>query len=369
MTLRYHRIVIHAPAFKLSTILAACIALVLPAPCADAQANTIELGSDNTWRTSDRAATLATSPLNRRVLDIARSLLARDEPGRAKKLLDDFIDRNGRDPVAPIDEALRLRGDAKLAMGNEYRALFDYERLIREYPESAQFPIAIEREIEIAELYLAGLRRPVLGLRIESGRGTAEELLIRAQERMPGSRLAERAAITLADEYYRTRDLTLAAEMYDVFLRNFPDSPFRKRAMRNRVYATIATFKGPSYDGLGLLEAELLIEEFAALYPAEADRALLTDALIARIDESGGAQQLVVAQWYLTVGDEAAAAYTLRRLLRDYPGTVAGTRALQILEERGWLEQARASDATRPTFGPSPEPAPRLEDTADEVGP
>ncbi|MGP1273398.1 MAG: outer membrane protein assembly factor BamD [Phycisphaerales bacterium] len=313
---------------------ASAIAAALLAASVSAQSQRLELNLEEGWQQLERPA----DTVDRELLDIARRLIAEGEPDRARHLLDDWIDRNELTGAPDLAEALRLRGDARLADGNEFRALFDYERVIREFPGSAEFPIAVEREIDIAVLYLNGLSKPFLGLRIESAKSTGEELLIRAQERMPGSRLAERAAIILADYYYRTRDLPLATEMYDIFLRNYPDSPYRKRSMLNRVYATIATFKGPAYDGLGLLEAKLLIEQFVRDYPADADRLLVTDALLARIDESAAAQQLVTARWYLSNDDPASAVYTIRRLLREHPGTVAAARGLQILEQHGWLE-------------------------------
>ncbi|MEO1585112.1 MAG: outer membrane protein assembly factor BamD [Planctomycetota bacterium] len=309
---------------------------------ASAQADALELSPGSGW-------TQARTPeqdIDRLIINAARTLIADGKPGRAKDVLDDWLDRNEntRHPLEP--EALRLRGDAKLADGNEFAALFDYEQVIRLFPESSEFVTAIEREVDIAQDYLGGLKKKFLGLplRIEASRPTAEEILVRAQERMPGSRLAERSAIMLADYYYRVRELDLAAEMYEIFLLNFPVSEHRRRAARNRIYASIASFKGPEYDGLALLESKLQIQQYAREYPADAQRAFLNDALIARIDESAATQQLRAAEWYLTNDDDPAAAYTLRRLLRDQPGTIAAARALQILETNGWLLPTDASD-------------------------
>lgn len=318
--------------------LAAIAASLLLALNAAAQPAVLELHPDTGWNQRQPQ----TPSLDRALLDIARTHIAAKQPDKAIAILDDWLDRNEgtRNPLEP--EALRLMGDAQVLDGNEFGALFHYERLIREFPESSEYVTAIERETDIAQAYLGGMGKKLFGLplRIESSRSTAEELLVRAQERMPGSRLAERAAIMLADYYYRVRDLDLAAEMYDIFLQNFPTSSHRQRAMRNRIYANIASFKGPEYDGLALLESKLQIRQFAREYPADAERAYLTDALIARIEESTATQQLRAAEWYLKNDDPPAAAYTLRRLLREQPGTVAAARALQILDEQGWLVPA-----------------------------
>lgn len=312
-----------------------------------AQTTTIQLDPNTGWTNQPQAP----AGLDRTILNIARAHIANRKPDRAIDILDDWLDRNEntRNPLEP--EALRLLGDAEVLDDNEFAALFHYERLIREFPESSEYVTAIEREVDIAEAYLGGLRKKLFGLpfRLESSRTTGEELLVRAQERMPGSRLAERAAIMLADYYYQVRDLDLAAEMYDIFLTNFPNSAHRQRAMRNRIYANIASFKGPEYDGLALLESKIQIRQFAREYPADAERAFLTEALVARIDESTATQQLRAAEWYLKNEDEPAAAYTLRRLLREQPGTVAAARALQILEDNDWLLPADTASANQGT--------------------
>lgn len=291
----------------------------------------------------------------RAALDEARTLIATEQPRRAKSLLDDWLDDDDLSATAYRAEALRLRGDAKYAMGREFAALYDYEEVIREYPASAEFVTAIEREVEIGKAYLSGLKKKLWGFRIESKATTGEELLIRAQERMPGSLIAEDAAIFLADYYFDKRRLEMAAEMYDIFLNSYPSSPHRMHAMQRRVYAIIAGFKGPKYDGSILLESRLLIERFARDYPAQAEQAGLTNALVVRLEESAAAQQLEAARWYIRVGDGPAARLVLNRLIRDHVGTVAATEGLGILQDRGWLEQGRV--AVEPTpIGPEDAP-------------
>lgn len=325
--------------------------LALTALPAHPQSQRLTLDPGTGWQAS---ITESTGPA-RLTIDEARTLIASEEPSRAKELLDDWLDTEESATSPYRAEALRLRGDAKFAMGREYKALYDYEQVIREYPASAEYVIAIEREIEIAKLYLSGLRKKFWGLRIESQAGTGEELLVRAQERMPGSLLAEDAAIFLADYYFDKRRLEMAAEMYDIFLNNYPNSPHRMHAMQRRVYAIIAGFKGPKYDGSVLLESRLLIERFARDYPAQAEQAGLTNALVVRLEESAAAQQLESAKWYLRVGDGPSARLVLNRLIRDHVGTVAATEGLGILQDRGWLEPGRETVEPLP-LGPEPTP-------------
>lgn len=325
------------------------------APDARAQADTYLL-TDEGWvevASENRTATV-TNPFtgevialtdDRSVVDQARRLLADDEPKRAKKVLDEWIETE-RAGVSPyLAEAHRIRGDALLAMGREYKALFDYEYVVREFPASDQFAIALEREFDIAAAYLGRTRDgrtvPPLKRRFWGGprwveaRRTAEELLIRIQERLPSSRLAELAAITLADDYYDERDMTLAAEMYRIFVTNFPISEFRRHAAQRQILANIARYKGPSYDGSVLRESVQLIDRFRASYPSEADDAGITAGLLVRLEDQQALQMLEAARSYVRRDDRPAACYVLRRLRERFPTTRASATAYDLLGDLG----------------------------------
>lgn len=309
----------------------ACASLLL-APAAHAQQQEFKLGDDGSLvktREIDPAS-------DEGKMQRARQYLAENRTGLAYKLVNDWLERYERTDNPWIAEAYVIRGDAKTARGDEYDALYDYEEVIKGFPGTEQFATAVEREMDIGMRYLGGLKRRFLGMRIDDATGLGEELLLRCQERMPGSRLAERACIELADYYYRTRDLRMAAEAYSIFLKNYPNSQYRQKAMQRRVFSNIGRFKGPNYDASGLLESKLLIEDFTQSYPADAEAAGLNDALVARLDESAGAQMLESAKWYLTRHDPVSAKLMLRRLLRKHPDSVAAVRALEIIKENGW---------------------------------
>jgi outer membrane protein assembly factor BamD (BamD/ComL family) len=274
----------------------------------------------------------------------ARRDLAEDRPSEARRILDTFLDKYKNEDNPFLPEAYLLRGDAITALGKEHKALYDYEKVIERFPDSPQYVVALERELDIAIRYVNGLRYKFLGLRIADASDIGEELLIRCQERLPGSRLAERAGIELADFYYRKRDLQLAGEAYELFLANYPQSPYRMKAMERRVYAAIGRFKGPRYDSSSLIDAQTLIRRFEALYPTEAAKAGLDDSLLARLDESAAAELLEVARWYIKQGDSVSARYTLTRLIARHRRTASAETALTMLQSRGWLPTEAPGD-------------------------
>jgi len=184
----------------------------------------------------------------------ARALLADSHAAAARSRIGAWVKANERSGSPWLPAALLVRADAKTADGDEYKALYDYEQIVREFPGSEEFVKAVERELDIGARYVNGYRRRLWGVRFADAADIGEELLVRVQERMPGSTLAERAAIELADYYYRTSNLGMAAEMYDIYLINFPSGKHRDRAMKRKIYSNIGRFKGPRYDGSGLVE-------------------------------------------------------------------------------------------------------------------
>jgi len=265
-------------------------------------------------------------------LRAARTAFAEERYKDARKRLDTWIETYDTHPRLP--EALLLRADALVQMDRSWKALFDYERIIRFYPGSQQWHTALEREYEIARLYVRGRKRKFLGMRILPADLEGQELLIRVQERAPGSEIGERASLELADSYFQQREMISAAEAYDVFLLNYPDSDRREWAMLRLIEASIAQFKGPEYDQAGLIEARERILQYEREYPAAAEQ-IGSKALLIRADESLALRDLESAKWYRKRGDKVAAAYTYRRLIRDHPATAAARRAVQELGELG----------------------------------
>ncbi|MBS0195879.1 MAG: outer membrane protein assembly factor BamD [Planctomycetes bacterium] len=311
--------------------------LLLAALCAPAAAQ------NKTFELTDQGWTATKQPepgTDAAVIASARAKLADKKFSEAIADLDTWIEANETTKSQYLPEAYLLRGDCKLADEDEFESLYDYEKVAKDYAGSEFFVRSLEREFEVAKLYLGGLRKKTFGIRIDDGTPIAEEIILRINERLPGSRLGETAMLALADFYYNTRDLRMAAETYDVFLRLFPRSEHRQKAMQRRVYANIAQFKGPQYDASGLVEARFQIQRFQQEFPAQAEKSGMGDALVARLDESAAEQRLVSAQWYLRRGDLVSARLTLQRLLHSFPGTGATEQAIKILKEHNWPLEA-----------------------------
>ncbi len=262
-------------------------------------------------------------------LETIRKTIAEGDGEAAVKLADEWIAAYPNHNM--LVEAYLLRGDAKVAQRRYWRALYDYEAVIRLYPGSEQYATALEREYEIARLYVTGLKRHFMGMRILDASDDGEELLIRCQERAPGSEIGERASMTLSDYYFDKGDMSQAAEAYDLFLENYPESRQREWAMLRLIQANLARFKGPQFDPTGLLEARQRLADYSEQFPAAAER-LGSDALMVRIDESLALEDYVIARWYEKRQLHVSAVYLYRRVIARYPQTGAAQQAQDRLK-------------------------------------
>ncbi len=331
---------------------AAALCGVVSLPAHGQSGGMYRLDGAGEWRPEPGAAAASADEA---VIARARKELAEDRPKAAYDTVNAWLEKNERGRSPWLAAAYLTRGDALTAGGDEFKALYDYEAVIKQFAGRPEFITANERELEIAVRYVNGLDRRSLGVRWLAADDIGTELLIRIQERLPGSQLAERAGIELADFYYRESDMELASEAYELFLRNYPQSPYRMKAMQRRIYSSLARFKGPRYDGAPLTDSTVLIRRFSTLYPAEAQRAGLDEALLTRIDESAGAQMLDSANYYLNRGDLVSGRYTLTRLLATHPRSAAAGAAIDVLRARGWM--ATTGDAAEPPAQEEPSPA------------
>ncbi len=284
---------------------------------------TLKLSADDRWMPpAESDPESAASQLR-----LAQLALARGDASRALNLATSWLERYPANPFRA--HALLLKGDSLLAQGDEYKALYDYEELVRLYPGSDVFVTALQREYQIATAYANGLRRKFFGtFRWLNAEDDSQELLIRIQERLPGSELAEKAGMELADFYFRKRDMQLAADAYDLFVQNYPKSRQVEKARLRLIYSLCAAYKGPLYDARGLFEASARLRELQALDPITAQR-VGADALLVRIYESEGSKLLSEAGWYQHMGDPISCELYIRRLVDKYPKSIATLIALR----------------------------------------
>jgi outer membrane protein assembly factor BamD (BamD/ComL family) len=262
-------------------------------------------------------------------LAAAAKQLAEGNYQEAMRLSSNWIERN-KYYWELIPKAHMIHGDSLFAQKYYYESLFDYEIVARVYAGTSEEIPAIEKEVEIATMFAHGTRKLQWGMRISDATDEAIELLMRAQQRLPDSPLAEKAAMELADLYFRTSEMLLANDMYDIFVANYPNSLNLNKAKVMSIRTQLATYRDSAFDDSGLVDARSKLVRLKSRNPILASQ-IITSGLITRIDESLGQKMLKTAQWYLRVNNPIAAEYTIRQLIIKHGNTTATIEALERL--------------------------------------
>ncbi len=260
------------------------------------------------------------------------------EEGHTKEMIEDakaFIKNNKLHPLMP--QVLLLRGDAEVARGNRYKALYSYEEMLLNYPTSDLYTAVLEREYRIADAFLNGYKRKFLGMRILSVKEDALELLDRIQDRQRGSPIAEQAGIRIVDYYYNIGKFQEASDSASDFLKRYPYSQYARKAEMRRAEASLGNFHGVLFDFTPLYDAREHLAAAASEYPQTSEQ-LQTPAINDRIYQLEGSKELEIARYYWRAGRYHAAAFYYKRVMANWPDTTFAQDARAELRRRLPLE-------------------------------
>lgn len=268
-----------------------------------------------------------------------------------------FLSRYGTSPLR--EEVMFQAGNAELAQKRYWQAYQWYERQLKDFPSGNYFDQAMAKEMEVAQAFLAGAKRPALGIFMVSAQDDGLDILHRIAERGPNSDRAELALLAVAEYYVKDRRYELAAEAYDAYLRLFPKSPRAPQAEYDAADSYLRDYRGASFDDTSLIEAQQRFKAFAEHYPAAA-RQHDVQATLGKIQDLRAARLYQTTQFYLKLNRPTAAAEYCRILLGDYPDSAYATgaqRTLDRLENRPVSTVSPAPvPASVPPAGPSTQP-------------
>ena len=329
-------------------ILAICV-LCLPASGGTALApKTWERGDDGQWRQVEEQPAAARDVVENPTLDEIEQLLAAGRHRAARKPIVRWVQANRDAPDR--DRGLFLLAEMYDQRGDKLRAFYHLDELMDLYPSSRLFYPSLERQYAIADRFLRGYKHRFLGMAVLSAKDEGVEILFRIQERAPGSPIAERALLRTADHYYDDSQFDLASDAYAAYARSYPRSPEVPRVRLQQAFASLAQFRGLTFDATPVVDAKAQLEDVRAEYPDLAAEANVAEFLD-RVDGILAARVYQTADFYRRTNEPRAAVYNWRYLIENYPETAEAGRARQQLERM----PAWALELPAPTVGGSEE--------------
>lgn len=251
---------------------------------------------------------------------------------------------------AACEEICLLAGRAEIARKRYYQAYGWFEKQLNQFPAGRYSARALEFEYEIAEKFLAGAKRIVLWFIKLSAKDEALDILVRIAEHAPGSQIAAKSVMRMADYHYRQKQWVEAIEAYDMFGELFPKSAQCSRAMLQAARASYSSFGGIEFEDTPILDAEQRFKTFAESYPAAAKTAGVEQTL-AQIARIRAHKLYETGQLYERTGHLKAAAFYYQQAIDQYPQTQWSQTARSALRLLGGVIPQKPTLLTKARVG------------------
>lgn len=151
----------------------------------------------------------------------------------------------------------------------------------------------------------------------------------------PNDPLGRKAALRVADTYYRGRDLeslTEARLRYRDFVNRFPNDSNRAYALLMLGKCSYQQAKGPLRDLTPVKEARDSFQQVVEMFSDSPHAVEARELLDACLDDLSR-HELLVAKYYMNVGAVRGARMRLEYLVENYPGTEAAKEGAAMLRE------------------------------------
>jgi len=265
----------------------------------------------------------------------------------AKKFTKRYPDDDG------YEEVCLLAGQAEIKRGRYYQAYDWFEKQLDQFPAGRYSGRALQREYEIAEAFLAGAKRIVLGFMKLSATDEGLDILGRIAEHAPGTEIAARSLLRIADYHYGKGRWMDAVEAYDTFLTLFGKSDKAPYAMLQSARANYSAFDGVAFEDTPLLEAEQRFKTFAEAYPAAAAKAGV-DRTLEQIADMRAQKLYATAEFYERIKRPPAAAFYYKQVAEQFPRTQWAENARRALGRLGGVRPQKPSSAPAMNIRPAP---------------
>jgi tetratricopeptide (TPR) repeat protein len=269
-------------------------------------------------------------------LEQARSLLATGEAAKARRMLRKWVDANA---------SHERYYEGVFLLGESYFETRDFYKAFEAYLEVSQntggdlFQRSIRREVDVARAFLAGEKRIVWRIFRLPAYDDGVTILNRVWEQAPGTRTGEQALKLKADYHFDNGEMEIAQDEYVSLAKEYPSGRYVRPAMLRSAEAAQAAFPGIRFDDRALIDADERFRQVRATFPAYAERENV-DARIEGVRQLRAEKDLDIAKWYEKTRQPGAAEFYYRRLMRDWPGTLAEAEAKSRLRALGVAVEA-----------------------------
>lgn len=194
--------------------------------------------------------------------------LAKENAGDLSTAANGYRKTVRRFPRSTVAASAQFKLGQILEKQKDYMGAFKaYEKLVKDYPRSADFDRALEGEFRIGTAYLEGARQKVLGIPTLPSMNTAVTIFTSIVKTAPFSRYAPASQFNIGMARERSQELRDAVTAYQGVVDKYPTDPAAADALYQIGFVWQAIAKSGSYDRVATVRARESFEDFLSAYP------------------------------------------------------------------------------------------------------
>lgn len=237
-------------------------------------------------------------------------------------------------PASPLAMKAQFRiAEVYEELGDSTKAFNSYQKLVTQYPDTPDFERSVNRQVVIANEYLAGKKVKFLGLAFLSGTDRAEEMFASIIQNAPYSKNAPIAQFNLGLTYERQNRVQEAAKAYQGVLDRYPNSSIADDAMYQIGYIYMMLGQsGKTQDLSALVTAKNTFEDFLLQYPTSEKAGQAKDNVVT-LGAKESDDLMSIAKFYDRFKNYRAAAIYYNDIIRRAPDSADAVAARDRVQE------------------------------------
>jgi outer membrane protein assembly factor BamD (BamD/ComL family) len=250
------------------------------------------------------------------------------------------------------DLELFIQAEILRCNGKLSEASAGFRKLLDEYPDGRFYDAALDRQFRIAAAFLAGQKRPFLGIfKIKGyslGVRLMEDISYRVSLDDPAG-MGTKAALAVAEHYQQREKYEEAFHRWAEIHEQHGTNRLGKQALLQMAECRRALYKGHPYDTSDLIgrplnpqsyydSAKSSYEKFKRQYPQDAD-GFSIEKRLNEIDEQLAVKQFEIGRYYQERGNMLSASLYYRMVVDRWPRTETAKKAAQMLVQNAAPEE------------------------------
>ena len=297
--------------------------LWLQSCAAPAKPQTVRLDRQGQWQPSDAARQ---EQYLLRVAEMKKSVDA-GKPGKVRSAIKQL--KKDYPEIAGEDFNSFAEGELLLAKGKITGAIRQYNTFLDDYPVSPLRDAALQRQFDIGSEFLAGRKKTILIFRVRAY-DDGVKIMEKISDRTGSAEIAKNALLAVVHSYEKRKKYEEAYLTWSQINSRWPTGQTGKDALLGMARNKYATFRGPLYDGSGLVSAKSYYENYKLRYPEDAQR-LGINEILTKINEQLAEKNLLIANYYKKTGQPTPANMYYQMVVDNWPDTAAANTAKQKL--------------------------------------